>query len=100
MSKASTAQTFNVGQDVTWTSQAQGSATKKTGTVVAVLSAGQSPLQTLAAMKKKHGARSAWGGGGARDHASYFVLVPGGKTDKAKPVLYWPNAKALRPVVA
>lgn len=84
---------FQVGQDVTWLSQAQGSATRKEGTVAQIVAAGAKP--NIQGLSRKHGARSAYGGGMARDHESYVVLVPGGKTDKAKPVLYWPRAAAL-----
>jgi hypothetical protein len=84
---------FANGDDVSWKSQAGGGWATKTGTIVAVVNAKTQPkFDTL---MRKHGARSNYGGGMRRDHESYIVLVPCGKTDKAKPILYWPRAAAL-----
>jgi len=38
------------------------------------------------------------GDGMPRNHESYLVEVPGGKTPKAKPKLYWPRVSQLRKV--
>lgn len=89
---------FKVGSKVTWSSQAHGSRTTKVGTIVAVVPPGGSPSRAFAAVRKTLNARSAFGGGMARDHESYLVSVTVGKTDKAKPALYWPLVSQLRRV--
>lgn len=76
------------GDKVYWTSQSQGSATRKEGEIVGVVPAGERP--------QKHTWPTFWRGdygpGFARDHETYIVKV-GSK-------LYWPRASALRLVAA
>lgn len=86
--------TFNCGQDVQWSSSSNGSTKRKVGTVVAVVPPKTRP--DISGLMRKHGASSNYGYGMERDHESYVVLVSGGRTSKAKPVLYWPRAAALR----
>lgn len=85
---------FKLGDRVTWESQATGSWKEKTGTVIKVVLAGESVEPR---MLTSSGARSAFGYGSPRNHESYIVSVPQGKTGKAKPVLYWPVVSKLRP---
>lgn len=91
---------FNVGDQVTWTSQAGGSTKTKTGRVVAVIEGGRSSAERAdAEIKSRVRAgthRSAYGGGWARPDVSYVVEVPQGATARAKPVLYWPIASKLQ----
>lgn len=92
--------TFNVGDQVTWTSQAGGNTKTKTGKVVAVIEGGpDSAERANAEIKSRVRAgthRSAYGGGWARADVSYVIEVPQGTTARAKPVLYWPVASRLR----
>lgn len=88
---------ITLGSPVAWKSQANGGYTTKSGHIVHVVKPGAMP--NFAALAKKHGARSNYGGGSARDHESYVVLVPQGTTGKAKPLLYWPVVSGLRLVV-
>ncbi|MFF3704728.1 MULTISPECIES: hypothetical protein [Pseudomonas] len=74
---------FKKGDRVTWLSSAGGSWKEKTGIVVKVVKAGESPKVA--------------GSGWPRDHESYVVEVPQGTTGKAKPRLYWPRATQLSP---
>lgn len=86
---------FQVGDTVTWTSQAWGSTKKKTGTVVIVVPAGVPPHMLVMNFAIAHGLREP-DFGLQRDHESYVVSVPGGP--KAKPKLYWPRVSALKGV--
>ncbi|MEX9785662.1 MULTISPECIES: hypothetical protein [Providencia] len=85
---------FAIGDEVTWTSQAQGFEREKIGTVVAV-------LKPHAHFTNQH--RESFpdlfknaGVGYPRDEISYVVSVPQGKTGKAKPKHYWPRTSALK----
>lgn len=90
---------FNVGDSVTWTSQAGGNTKTKTGKVVAVIpggpSSGEQAGKEIRSRVRAGTHRSAFGGGWARAEDSYVIEVPQGP--KAKPVLYWPVAKVLKP---
>lgn len=98
MKKTSPMKKLAAGDTVRWTSQAAGSPTTKEGKIVRVVPAGAYP--EMARLSQELYARSNYGGGGPRNQDSYVVLVPGGKTAKAKPVLYWPNPAALKLVQA
>jgi hypothetical protein len=78
---------FKVGDTVEWTSQAQGSTTKKRGVVAEVVAKEQRPDRIKFASLYKHS-----GCGWGRDHESYVVMVGN------KP--YWPRANALRNTAA
>lgn len=83
--KQKTTREFKIGDRVTWESQAQGSTTKKTGTVIEVVGWRRRP-STI-----RHD--------GTRDHESYVVEVqpPPTKRGRArKPVRYWPVVSKLR----
>jgi hypothetical protein len=76
---------FVMGDKVTWKSQAAGSWKTKTGVIVEVVEARDTPNQIL-----HHG---------RRDHESYIVEVT--ETHKTtgqprKPVRYWPLVTALK----
>lgn len=78
---------FKVGDTVEWTSQAQGSTTKKRGVVAEVVEKGKRPNRIrFVALYKSSGC------GLGRDHESYVVMVGN------KP--YWPRANALRNINA
>lgn len=83
--------TFKVGEQVTWTSQAQGYQKTKTGTVVAVVPAGKLPdREKFTALYKGPGV------GGYRDHESYVVEVAEVGVRSKKTKAYWPRVSALR----
>lgn len=83
---------FKIGDQVEWSSQAQGSETTKQGRIVAVVSAGDRPNRdNFEDLYKGPGC------GFGRDHESYVVRVVAGKTGNAKPKHYWPRVSALRP---
>jgi hypothetical protein len=92
---------FREGDMVTWTSQAGGNTKTKVGTVVAVIPGGEASYERARSaidLRTRAGThRSAFGGGWSRPAESYVVEVPQGTTGRAKPVLYWPVASALRP---
>jgi hypothetical protein len=90
---------FKIGDVVEWTSSSAGSTKTKCGEIVLVVAptrAGRHEARRyIADRSDTH--RSAFGGGWERDHVSYLVCVPGA-TPKAKPILYWPRAAALKRV--
>jgi hypothetical protein len=90
---------FKIGDVVEWTSSSAGITKTKRGDVVFVVApgraSGRKALQYIADRRATH--RSTFGGGWERDHVSYLVCVPGA-TPKAKPILYWPRAAALKRV--
>lgn len=77
--------TFQLGDEVTWESQAAGSPLRKTGKIVEVVKVGDRPTN----MKNT---------GIDRRHESYVVEVPG-KTPKHSTKLYWPRVSQLTLVV-
>lgn len=82
---------FEIGDEVQWTSQAQGRAKTKHGKVVEVVNTGGRPSLKFVDLHKQ-------GCGYGRDHKSYVVRVAQGKTGSAKPKHYWPKASLLQPV--
>lgn len=92
--------TFQLGDKVTWVSQANGGHTRKVGMVVGVIPPGREGADRLRhhidALVKAGTHRSSYGGGLSRDHESYLVEVVVG-TPRAKRVLYWPVTKLLAP---
>jgi hypothetical protein len=81
---------FKVGDLVYWESQAGASWTCKEGKVIKVL-----PPKYWIDRKVFMATHVVMYDGGLRNHESYLVEVPGGKTAKAKPKLYWPRVSAL-----
>lgn len=79
-SKSEGASTFGSGERVTWTSQAGGRETKKTGEIVAVVPVGKTPGSIDRERFKKFTT--------ARQHESYIVDVDG--------ELYWPVVSRLK----
>lgn len=77
---------FKIGDIVTWTSQAQGSAKTKTGRIEVVKAAG--------AGLSEDQIRELRGAGLPRPQESYLVRVPGA-TARARGKLYWPVASLL-----
>lgn len=88
---------FKLGDTVRWSSHGGwvGKVThrEKIGEVVAVVQPGVCPSRQLGVLVEKHGAKSMWGGGFARAHESYIVLVDRGPG--RKPDLYWPRVSGL-----
>lgn len=79
------AKRFVMGNWVSWTSQANGSAIKKVGQIIEVVAAGREPRHSL----------------GRRDHESYVVEVVHKQSRRPrKPTLYWPRASLLKPTKA
>jgi len=76
---------FDVGDPVTWSSQAGGRTTNKVGNVVAVIPAGGRVLDVCRSL----GVEAPRAEYGSRNHVSYLVRV------KAR--LYWPRVSWLRP---
>ena len=96
MAKKPVIPTFAVGAQVTWSSQAGGNTTTKTGEVVAIVPPKTQP--NVWKLAEKHGGISEYGGGMSRPHVSYIVMVK--PTPKSKPRLYWPLANKLQAVEA
>jgi len=84
--------TFVVGDEVFWSSQAGGRNTRKDGVVLRVVPAHE---QCRHEEKEKVLYSLQGGGGEARDHESYLVLVPG-RTENSKPLLYHPVVSLLK----
>ncbi|GAB6036186.1 hypothetical protein JCM15519_07450 [Fundidesulfovibrio butyratiphilus] len=92
---------FRLGDNVTWTSSAQGSWTWKTGTVVYVLAPNEDPWKVIPKLRsqlylegKRDDFKCQFDGRFGRPAESYFVLVGDGKR-QAK--LYWPRLNRLEP---
>jgi len=98
-------QTLKVGDKVHWESQAASSWTVKRGTVVAIVPPGKLPHQTDFGKANRHDCYDIsyiflnytrmYDSIIPRKHESYLIEVPGGKTAKAMPRLYWPRASQL-----
>jgi len=87
---------FKVGDTVVWHSQAGGIHTQKRGKIVAHVPQGDMPHPVHTSMVKKYNARSTFDPRcGARKEDGFFVLVPP-KTDRGRPILYWPRLVHLR----
>ena len=83
---------FKVGDKVFWESQAAASRTRKEGTVYDIVRGTYKP-------DPRHYSEYSVmfdGDGSPRGHESYLIEVPGGKTAKASPRLYWPRVSQLR----
>ncbi|NEG85064.1 hypothetical protein GQQ22_13415 [Pantoea agglomerans] len=78
---------FKLGEEVSWSSSANGSTKKKIGNVVDVIPAGKpissSKFKTLS------------GGGLPRKEESYVVCVDVKPGSRGKPKYYWPRVSAL-----
>lgn len=87
---------FKIGDIVTWKSQAQGYEKVKTGEIVGVVPANRIPYPS-SFVKKYHPFDfiQMYGCSLPRKEESYIVKVKDGKTDEAKPKLYWPRVKSL-----
>jgi hypothetical protein len=89
---------FNVGDRVTWRSQAGGTWKAKTGEVVEVVPAGVHPLRSRGAEGRaaKYNLAPVDGAAGssARKKVSYLVAVPA--AGSGAPKLYWPVASRLK----
>lgn len=88
--------TFKPGQEVSWSSQANGSDLKKVGTIVRVIPAGVWLKDVLSRdeAKSEFSLRTDFAGL-PRQHESYLVAVPG-NSDRAKKQLYWPRVSSLK----
>lgn len=87
---ADVAEKFNVGDTVTWSSQAGGHTKVKTGVIEEVVSPKNYPNR-----ERFPQLFNGSGTGLYRDDVSYVVRVPG-KTPKSAGTLYWPRAGALK----
>ena len=94
MSNFKTYPTFKLGQQVEWTSQANGCTRTKRGTIVRVIGSGQ-PFNAREFPGLQKGAPT----GLPRQHESYIVHVPT-KTGLGKGRHYWPLVSQLRLVGA
>lgn len=86
---------LKVGQEVTWTSQANGRQRLKSGIVETVVPPKMwlKDLMSMEDAKGKFSLRTDFAGF-PRDHESYLISVPG-KREKSKRLLYWPRVSAL-----
>jgi hypothetical protein len=84
---------FKTGDNVSWSSQANGSPKIKTGEVVFVLPARSTPYRFVNELKSKFNCAAVDARTLSRDHESYLVAVPARK--KGKPRLYWPRVNGL-----
>lgn len=84
--------TFQLGQTVEWTSQANGCTRTKRGTIVCVVDAGRSVNA-----KEFPGLQKGAPVGMARQHESYIVRVPS-RPGAGKGRHYWPLVSQLRAV--
>lgn len=91
---------LKIGDNVYWESHGQQGYTTKKGKVVQVVPAGVLPKQGffIPTHKFMYGYGRGTDMGFPRKHESYLVEVPGGKTPKAKPRLYWPVTSKLKKV--
>ena len=76
---------FELGDWVTWKSQAQGYEKSKTGLIVQVIAPHERPLP-----------KQIIGAGWGRNHESYLVRVDPKPGSKAKPKFYWPRVSLLQ----
>lgn len=96
------AQPFRLGDHVTWTSQANGSAITKTGEIVSIVPANM-PLYTwlrrAGLAGKMYDRTPLDGASGGRVRESYLIAVttmsPTGKV-RPRQKLYWPDVRRLR----
>ena len=86
---------MKLGDTVTWTSSAHGSAKTKTGKIIYIVPAGDS-AQAVTAYLAHLNAQWSDFGSVPRAQESYLILVPHPR--KGKPTLYWPRTFLLRPV--
>ena len=89
---------FKIGDKVTWTSQAGGSTTKKTGTVWAVIIDTQALWNVSEKIKEEKTHVKMFDGNTMLAPTMYIVEVQAGP--KAKPRLYLPRPKQLKRVEA
>jgi hypothetical protein len=86
---------FQIGDQVTWRSQAGGSSTEKTGKIMAIVPSGTDVWSAVDVMDDPFS--FAWRidrqSRIARRHESYLVSVT---RDSGKPLLYWPRINTLR----
>lgn len=87
---------LNLGDKVTWASQAGGHTTVKNGVIVEVIKAHENVVDNgvINSVVHKYNARPKISTAYSRDHDSYLVLVP--QEGSRKPLLYWPLVKYLR----
>ncbi|EMH4164014.1 hypothetical protein RJ498_003317 [Pluralibacter gergoviae] len=81
---------FKEGDEVIWSSQANGSIKEKIGEVVEVIPAGRSILKS----RFRHELDASTY---PRDNESYIVCVGPKPGSRAKPKYYWPRTLALSP---
>ena len=83
---------MKLGDQVTWTSKAQGCSKTKQGYIVQVVSPGSLPnRERFPSLYKSSGV------GMNRDHESYVVAVSSGKNGNGRMIFYWPRVAQLIP---
>lgn len=82
---------FKAGDNVTWSSQSQGSFKTKTGTIVQVVPPKGMPSRVLFPSLYTGAGCGCW-----RKHVSYVVAVDVGKTPGSSVKYYWPRSSALK----
>lgn len=90
--------TFQVGDEVEWSSQAQGSTTTKRGRIVLIVQGGQRAGDVIGPFRASHATTAIDERSMDREGESYFVEVGGDGPRGGKPKLYWPLASKLRAV--
>lgn len=87
---------FQVGDAVNWSSQANGHWSVKRGLITEVVPANTLPQLHVGFYSQQfalHKPRYKLGNGGARNHESYIVVIPG--EDGRQATVYWPIASGL-----
>jgi len=79
---------FKLGDEVSWSSSANGSTKKKIGNIVDVIPAG-------ASVYRSKFINSLDVGNIPRKHESYVVCVGAAPGSRAKPKYYWPRVSAI-----
>ena len=88
---------YELGDKVAWVSQAQGTWTKKVGTITQVISANTflNRVVDTSYYRRNFSLRVDFAAAGRRKEVSYLVAVPPPEGSEAKWMLYWPNTKKL-----
>lgn len=88
---------YEIGDNVAWVSQSQGTWTKKVGTVTQVIPAGTflSRIIDSSYYRRNFSLRVDFPNAMRRKDISYLVAVPPKEGSNAKWLLYWPNTKKL-----
>lgn len=89
---------YEMGEEVSWSSQSGGVTKTKLGKIVAVVPPRHHPRRYIEKVQKDYGGSPNYGGGGPRNHESYIVIVPSDDSpfwNREKRKIYWPQVKRL-----